>query len=238
MSPKQPSGTLALIGGGEWHDGCREFDADLLARAGDEVVVLPTAAAFEHPERVVARATDYFAGLGASVRGLSVLRRADAEDRANVSGVSDAGFVYIADGSPLHLRSALKDSALFEAIVTAYRKGSVLAASGAGATVLCDPMVDPRGGAYTVGLGLVQNLAVFPYHGTAGDHIRERSIDLLSGNAVLVGVDEHTALLREGDGPWEVVGAGRVAVYRKGGAKPKTAKTGTTVELGDLVTTR
>src|SRR5215208_5760870 len=124
MSPKQPSGTLALIGGGEWHDGCREFDADLLARAGDEVVVLPTAAAFGHPERVVARATDYFSGLGASVRGLSVLRRAD------VSGVSGAGFVYIADGSPLHLRSALKDSALFEAIVTAYRKGSVLAASG------------------------------------------------------------------------------------------------------------
>ncbi len=179
MSPKQPSGTLALIGGGEWHDGCRELDAELLARAGDEVVVLPTAAAFEHPERVVARATEYFSGLGASVRGLSVLRRADAEDRANVSGVSDAGFVYIADGSPLHLRSALKDSALFEAIVTAYRKGSVLAASGAGATVLCDPMVDPRGGAYTVGLGVVRDLAVFPYHGTAADHLRERSIDLL-----------------------------------------------------------
>jgi len=31
----------------------------------------------------------------------------------------------------------------------------VLAASGAGATLVCDPMVDPRGGAYTVGLGLV-----------------------------------------------------------------------------------
>src|SRR6266704_454138 len=206
MSTKQASGTLALVGGGEWHDGCRDFDAELLARAGDEVVVLPTAAAFEHPDRVVARATDYFSGLGASVRGLSVLRRADAEDRANVKGVSDAGFVYIADGSPLHLRSALKDSALFEAIVAAYRKGSVVAASGAGATVLCDPMVDPRGGAYTVGLGLVQGLAVFPYHGTAADHIRERSIDLLSANAVLVGVDEHTALVRDGTNAWEVVG--------------------------------
>src|SRR5881398_2540967 len=219
MSPKQPSGTLALVGGGEWHDGCRDFDAELLARAGDEIVVLPTAAAFEHPDRVVERATAYFSELGASVRGLSVLRRADAEDRANVKGVSDAGFVYIADGSPLHLRSALKDSALFEAIVAGYRKGSVLAASGAGATVLCDPMVDPRGGAYTVGLGLVQGLAVLPYHGTAADHIRERSVDLLSANAVLAGVDEHTALLREGSGEWEVVGAGRVAVYRKG-AKP------------------
>ena len=213
MSPKQPSGTLALVGGGEWHDGCRDFDAELLARAGDEVVVLPTAAAFEHPDRVVARATDYFSELGASVRGLSVLRRADAEDRANVKGVSDAGFVYIADGSPLHLRSALKDSALFEAIVAGYRKGSVLAASGAGATVLCDPMVDPRGGAYTVGLGVVRELAVFPYHGTAADHLRERSIDLLPRSATLVGLDEQTALIREPDVTWRVAGAGVVTLY-------------------------
>src|SRR6266480_4428860 len=207
MSPKQASGTLALVGGGEWHDGCRDFDVELLARAGDEVVVLPTAAAFEHPDRVVARATEYFSGLGASVRGLSVLRR------ANVKGVSDAGFVYIADGSPLHLRSALKDSALFEAIVAGYRKGSVLAASGAGATVLCDPMVDPRGGAYTVGLGVVRELAVFPYHGTAADHLRERSIDLLPRSATLVGLDEQTALIREPDVTWRVAGAGVVTIY-------------------------
>src|SRR5256885_6406437 len=156
MSPKQVSGTLALVGGGEWHDGCRDFDAELLARAGDEVVVLPTAAAFEHPDRVVARATDYFSGLGASVRGLSVLRRADAEDRANVKGVSDAGFVYIADRSPLHLRSALKDSALFEAIAAGNRTGSVLAASGAGPPGLAGPMGAPRGGPYRVRFGLVR----------------------------------------------------------------------------------
>ena len=106
----------------------------------------------------------------------------------------------------------------------------MLAASGAGATVLCDPMVDPRGGAYTVGLGLVQGLAVFPYHGTAADHLRERSIDLLPSDAVLAGVDEHTALVRDGEGDWEVVGSGRVAIYRKG-AKPKTFKTGATVDL-------
>jgi cyanophycinase len=213
MGPKQASGTLALIGGGEWRDGCRDFDAELLARAGDEVVVLPTAAAFEHPDRVVDRATEYFAKLGASVRALPVLRRAEADDRSVVVGVRDAEFVYIADGSPLHLRSALKDSALFEAIVDAYTKGAVLAASGAGATVLCDPMVDPRGGAYTVGLGIVRDLAVFPYHGTAADHLRERSIDLLPRTATLVGVDEQTALIREPEGTWRVAGRGEVTLY-------------------------
>lgn len=214
MSPKEAVGTLALIGGGEWHDGCRDFDSELLARAGGgEVVVLPTAAAFEHPDRVVERAIAYFSDLGASVRALEVLRRADAEDRALAESVGDAQFVYIADGSPLHLRSALKDSALFDAILTAYQRGSVLAASGAGATVLCDPMVDPRGGAYTVGLGVVRDLAVFPYHGTAAGHLRERSIDLLPRSATLVGLDEETALIREPDATWRVAGAGVVTVY-------------------------
>jgi cyanophycinase len=92
-------------------------------------------------------------------------------------------------------------------------------------------MVDPRGGAYTVGLGLVPGLAVFPYHGTAADHIRERSVDLLPRDAVLVGLDEATALVRDHDGGWEVVGAGRVTVYRRG-VKPKTAKPGATLDLG------
>src|SRR5262249_58365975 len=136
------------------------------------------------------------------------------------SAIRVARFIYFADGSPLHLRSVLKGSAFYEAIVYAYSRGAVVAASGAGATVLCDPMVDPRGGAYTVGLGLVQGLAVFPYHGTAADHIRERSIDLLSDNAVLAGIDEQTALLRAGDGSWSVAGKNRVTLYRNN-AKPK-----------------
>jgi cyanophycinase len=107
----------------------------------------------------------------------------------------------------------LKDSALYDALLTAYHAGGVLAASGAGATVLCDPMVDPRGGAYTVGLGVVRNLAVFPYHGTAADHLRERSIDLLPSNATLVGIDEETALVRDADASWRVTGVGHVTVY-------------------------
>ncbi len=98
-------------------------------------------------------------------------------------------------------------------------------------------MVDPRGGAYTVGLGLVPGLAIFPYHGRAADHLRERSVDLLARDAVLVGVDEQTALVRTGDDPWEVMGAGGATVYRKG-AKPKTVKNGATVELGDVATSR
>ena len=207
-------GILALIGGGEWTDGCADFDRELIESVdASEVVVLPSAAAFEHPERVVERATSYFEGIGTRVRSLMVLRRADAEDPKVAEAVRKARVVYIADGSPLHLRSVLKGSALWDAILAEFHAGGVLAASGAGATLVCDPMVDPRGGAYTVGLGVVPNLAVFPYHGTAADHLRERSIDLLPKTAKLVGIDESTALVRDPAGSWRTAGAGSVTVY-------------------------
>ena len=214
MSSKRRSGVFVLVGGGEFSPGCRELDAELIGwSSAKEVVVLPTAAAFEHPDRVGERAAEHFQGLGAKVLPLNVLHRTEAEDATNAEIVRAAKFVYLADGSPLHLRSVLKGSALFDALLAAYHGGGVLAASGAGATVLCDPMVDPRGGAYTVGLGVVRNLAVFPYHGTAADHLRERSIDLLPSNATLVGVDEETALVRDDDSTWRVAGVGKVTVY-------------------------
>jgi cyanophycinase len=216
---RKARGTLALLGGGEWQPGCRPIDEQLLEASGTkEVVVLPTASAYERPDKAVERAARWFEPLGATVRPVMVLNRRDAEDDGYVKAVKGAPFVYLSDGSPLHLRSVLKESSLLAVMIAGYRNGGVLAASGAGATVLGDPMVDPRGGAYTVGLGVVSNLAVFPYHGTAADHLRKRSIELLADHAVLAGVDEQTALIRPPDGPWRAVGAGDVTVYADGRA--------------------
>ena len=148
-------GPLALVGGGEWSDGC-DFDVELLAASGgDEVLVLPTAAAYEHPDKAVATAEAWFARIGGRARGLMVLGRADAEDEANAAEVRASRFVYLGGGSPMHLRSVLKASPVWEALLDAWRHGAVVAGSSAGAMVLTDPMVDPRGGALTVGLGMV-----------------------------------------------------------------------------------
>src|SRR5688572_30859699 len=121
---RQAAGTLALIGGGEWNDVCADFDRELIDGVGaSEVVVLPSAAAFEHPERVVERATSYFEGIGTQVRPLMVLRRSDAEDPKIAEAVRKARVVYISDGSPLHLRSVLKGSALWDAILAEFHAG-------------------------------------------------------------------------------------------------------------------
>src|SRR5947209_6622745 len=121
------AGVLALVGGNEWQKKCT-FDRGLLeASGGKEVVVLPTAAAYEHPQRAVEHAQQWFESLGGSARGLDVLRRQDAEDDGNASVVRGARFIYLSGGSPMHLRSVLKDSPVWDALVEAWNGGAVLA---------------------------------------------------------------------------------------------------------------
>lgn len=210
------AGTLALVGGNEWTDGCT-FDRELLeASGGAEVLVLPTAAAYEHPERSVETAAAWFGALGGTARGLRVLARPDADDPANVAKVREAKFIYLSGGSPLHLRSVLKDSAVWNALVAAWQDGAVLAGSSAGAMALCDPMVDPRGGAFTLGLGLLEQLAVIPHHNTWSPEKEHRTLLLAAKGLCIVGIDEATALIRSPDGAWRAAGAGDVEVFVDG----------------------
>ncbi len=210
------TGTLALVGGAEWQEGCT-FDAELLeASGGGEVLVLPTAAAYERPERAVEAATRWFEGLGAVVRGLDVLHRGDAEDEAKAAAVRGASFVYLSGGSPLHLRSVLKDSAVWDALVTAWQHGAVVAGSSAGAMVLTDPMVDPRGGAFTVGLGLVSQVAIVPNHDSWSPEKAHRTLELAPDGLPVVGIDERTAVIRATDGSWRSAGVGEVTVFVNG----------------------
>jgi cyanophycinase len=209
-------GTLALVGGQEWQDGC-SFDADLLEDSGgDEVLVLPTAAAYEHPERAVETARRWFERLGAKVVGLPVLGRRDAEEESNAAAVQDARFVYLGGGSPLHLRSVLKGSRVWAALEAAWQSGAVVAGSSAGAMVLGDPMVDPRGGAFTIGLGLIEQVAVLPHADTWSHEKAHRTVTLAAGGTRVVAIDERTALIRAHDGTWRVAGAGSVKVYVDG----------------------
>ncbi|MGH9157425.1 MAG: Type 1 glutamine amidotransferase-like domain-containing protein [Acidimicrobiales bacterium] len=209
-------GPLVLVGGAEWRPGC-DFDAELLAASGaTEVLVLPTAAAYEHPERAVESARAWFTPLGGQVRGLMVLSRSDAEDEANAAIVRDAAFIYLGGGSPLHLRSVLKASAVWEALTATWRDGATLAGSSAGAMVLTDPMVDPRGGAFTLGLGLVSQMAVVAHAGTWSHDRAHRTISLAPAGLPIAAIDERTALVLDHGTGWRATGVGSVAVWLDG----------------------
>jgi cyanophycinase len=208
------NGTLALVGGREWTDGCT-FDADLVAGTS-KVLVLPSALAYENPAEAIARATAWFGALGVGVRVLEVYRRADALEPAPAELAAAARVIYVSGGSPMHLRSVLKDTPLLDAMVGAWRAGATVAAAGEGASVLCSHMVDSRGGAYTVGLDLVTTMTVVPRYNLWSPDKWHRTVGLARPGLVIVGVDEATALLHDPDGTWRVEGAGGVHVFVDG----------------------
>lgn len=208
------TGLLALVGGGEFTDACI-FDRSLLAAANtDEVVLLPTGAAYEHPQLLVGRARSWFSELGAKVRALDVLRRPDALDAEHAAAVRDAKFVYLAGGSSQHLRSVLSRSAVWDALVEAWSAGAVVAGAEAGAQVLGDPMVDSRGGAFTLGLGLLPGLAVIAEHDRWSEEVLHRTRALTPADVTLLGIDTATAAIRQPDGSWSAEGAGTVSAHR------------------------
>lgn len=208
------SGTLALIGGAEF--GVETGHHRPLFPPGTTLDVLPSAAAYEDPAGMVAAATEHFAAIDVTVRELGAMTRADASDPALVSAARDAEALYVTGGSPMHLRSVLKDTPLLDALVEAWERGATVALAAESCSVACSHMVDLRGGAFTVGLGLITSMTVIPRFDRWSPDKRHRTIGLAAPDLVVAGIDESTALVRSSDGRWSVSGTGQVHVFRGG----------------------
>lgn len=202
------SGTIALQGGGPFTAN-DELDARLLQSVGaTSVVVLPTADAFEQPEVLVASAMNWGERLGIEVEALMVLRRGEATENGPANLVRAARAVYLVGDQPLHLRSVLKDTPLFDALKEVLASGGLVVATGGSADALCDPMVDPRGGAFTLGLGLVRDLAVVTEAETWSPERLHRTRKL--ANTTFAVLRTGDALVHTAAG-WEHVGQPEVA---------------------------
>jgi cyanophycinase len=209
------SGTVALQGGGPFTAN-DELDRRLLAAAGaDRAVILPTADAYEHPERLVASAVSWAERLEIGVEALMVMRRAEANDAGAAGVVAGCRAVYLVGDQPLHLRSVLKNTPLWDAIVGVVAAGGLVVGVGGSADALCDPMIDPRGGAFTLGLGLVRGLALVTQAETWSPERLRRTHEL--ADTPLATLATGTALVREGDGTWERVGVLEVRGELPGG---------------------
>ena len=195
--------SLVFCGGGAFTDN-DELDRRLLAdRAADRVVLLPTADAFEEPGVLVATAMSWGERLGVTVEALMVMQRHDAEDEGAAGVLDEAAVVYVAGDSSMHLRSVLKDTAVFSALRRVVERGGLVVAIGPSAAALCDPMFDVRGGAFTLGLGLISGVAIIPESETWSDEALARTRALATTPVIVLPTG--SAAVSRGDG-WELVG--------------------------------
>ena len=197
------TGIIALQGGGAFglHD---ELDARLLKEVkAKKVVVLPTADAFESPEGLVASALSWAERLGVEVEALMVMRRSEAMEEGAAEVVRQAHAVWFVGDNPIHMRSVLKETPVWEAVQHVLKQGGLVVGAGAPASAFCDPMIDPRGGALALGLGLLTGMAVVTQSETVtiDRHARAKKL----ANVPLVFLPSSSALIRR-EHVWEEVG--------------------------------
>jgi cyanophycinase len=198
---------VALVGSGEFLEVMVPVDAELLAGRPQRAVFLPTASAEEGPQRVrywIDLATAHYASMGVEPVPLEVLDREDAERPELASKVAGAGLVYLSGGNPGYLANTLAGTAVWQAILEAWRLGAAIAGCSAGACALsrvADDFREP--GRYSgEALAVVPYLVVLPHfdrfeHWMPG--LADRMMARTPPDAVLVGIDEETALVGTGD---------------------------------------
>jgi cyanophycinase len=176
-----------------------------LLKAADagRVVVLPTADAFEAPAELVAAAMSWGERLRIEVDALMVMQRHDADADGAADAVRDARAVYLVGDSSMHLRSVLKETSVFAALNDVLAGGGLLVAVGSCAAAVCDPMLDQRGGAFTLGLGLVRGMAVIPEAETWSEERLQRTLSL--ADTAVIELPTGSAVVGH-DGEWELTG--------------------------------
>lgn len=214
-------GIILLAGGAEFNGKMAVPDRSAIQLAGGPhrpIRIIPTAAAPDNNHRRAGgNGVDWFKHLGAAdVSWVPLIDNASADDDAICDELSQAGLIYLLGGFPRYLAQTLSGSRSWQAILSAYAAGAVIAGSSAGAMVLCEYYFDPGASRVLAGLGLLNGICVLPHHETFGRTWTAQLTELLP-QAILVGIDEQTGVIcNVSDGYGHVLGKGEMRIYNSG----------------------
>jgi cyanophycinase len=215
------SGTLALVGAGEFLDPMNGVDRELLRRSGGtQVAVLPTASAPDGPgvpERWAKMGVDHFNALGAQADAVMALDRDQCHDQALADRVNAANLIYFSGGKPDYLFETLVDTPVWVAVKAVYDRGGVIAGCSAGAMIMGAfvpsfklrfglPLIDR----WLPAFELVPNSIVVPHYNEFPEFVSRLMFKLPQGT-FMIGVDGNTALVGSSDA-WTVMGQLRVTL--------------------------
>jgi cyanophycinase len=211
-------GYLLLEGGAEFGGRMADPDKQALTLAGGPATpinIVPAAAAPDNNhQRAGQNGVRWFHQLGATnVSVLPLIDSASADDPDVAEILTKSKFIYLLGGFPRYLAQVLNHSRSWQAILTAYLSGAVIAGSSAGAMVLCEFYFDPISSQIAKGLNLVERICVLPHHNSFGKgwtpHLKNQLPDI-----ILFGIDEETgALYDASQDNWQVYGKGNITLY-------------------------
>lgn len=211
-------GTLLIIGGAEDKTGKCEILSRFvkLSGAGSSIIIIITTAA-EEPDRVGQEYRRIFNKLGA---GHIEVLNIDSRRRANHSYMGrlleKATGIFFTGGDQLRITSVLGGTVTNEGLRSAYLRGTVIAGTSAGASVMSSTMIvegdsDHAPNLNSIklapGLGLLEEVVIdqhFAQRGRIG-----RLLSAVAHNPYILGmgIDEDTAVLVHPDARLEVIGS-------------------------------
>lgn len=227
-------GKLFIIGGGEKSD---EMLHELILLAGiediDYIYVLPMASSVPDSSVIWVR-DDFRAICKAKVTGHNFLP-GEVPDESALDSVKKAKLIYLSGGDQSRFMSAVLNSPLKSAIAEAYRCGSVIAGTSAGAAVMSKRMItgnqkkhpgvesgfktiESENIEITEGLGLLDDVIIDQHFIKRERLNRLIAVSIENPGNLCTGIDESTAIIVDGDIA-TVTGLSQVIVIKNTGGE-------------------
>lgn len=216
-------GTLVIIGGAEDKEGRCDILRKFVELAGDkEAKLVIMTAATQQPEVVGEEYRRLFSKLG--VKNIEVLdfsSRRQANLPQHVQIIEEATGIFFTGGDQLRITTLLGGTQIYQALHKAYRRGTVIAGTSAGASVMSETMIvegdseeAPKRNTLKMapGMGLIREVVVdqhFAQRGRIG-----RLLTAVAQNPYIlgIGIDEDTAIVVSPQGEFQVYGSQTVTV--------------------------
>ena len=212
------SGHILLAGGAEFGGQMAIPDQRAIQLAGGpdvRITIIPTAAAPDNNhERAGNNGIRWFQKLGApQPTAVPLIDTHSANDPQIARTLQQSQLIYLLGGFTHYLAQTLQHSPSWQAMLSAYADGALIAGSSAGAMVLCQHYFNPGQNKVESGLGLIANACVLPHHNSFGQRWAPALSQQLP-HATLIGIDERTGMIDDGEnGRWQVYGQGHVTLY-------------------------
>lgn len=230
--PLLEKGSLVAVGGGGMVPEVVEKFIDLAGGKDALIVVLPTAGEPGDSVREARQAGGFFKRAGATnVKALAGVTRSEVDSDEYVNLLAQAKGVWFGGGRQWRFVDAYEGTKSLEAMRAVLARGGVIGGSSAGATIVGDYLCrgGPLGNREILVPGYDRGLAFLPGVGI-DQHFsqRRRFADMeqfihQQPGYLGIGIDEATALVVTPD-TTEVLGPGKVHVYKQGREKKEYAK--------------
>lgn len=219
LSRVTQSGTLALVGSGEYLPVMAELESSLI-QSGPSLryVQLATAAGQESRERLrywERIGQEQADRIGAQQVFLPVFTREDAMRIDFAEKIQGAGLIYLSGGDPHYLAQTLAGTPVWDAIIASWKSGSSLAGCSAGAMAFGPdiPHFRKMKESGEIGFGLLPDIRVIPHYNKFFKWIPDSAAQLFlkaPEGVRIVGIDESTAIVTNNLKIWKIHGGGYV----------------------------